>query len=103
MCIISFYPFSTFHFLLFRFISHTVDVPYYTLHTYKIGYIPFLCSVDTYEHGEIGQLIEYCAVQDDDGGDPLSLIGTFQCPLSQHHNITTDVLRDAFTYILLII
>ena len=45
MCIISFYPF--FHFLLFRFISHTVDVSLYTLHTYKIGYIPFICSVDT--------------------------------------------------------
>lgn len=46
MCIISFYPF--FHLLLFRFISHTVDVSLYTLHTYKIGYIPFICSVDTY-------------------------------------------------------
>jgi hypothetical protein len=41
MCIISFYPFP------FRFISHTVDVSLYTLHIYKIGYIPFLCSVDT--------------------------------------------------------
>jgi hypothetical protein len=30
-------------------------------------------------------LIEY-----DDGGDPLLLIGTFHCPPSQHHNITSD-------------